>query len=89
MNGRGLRTPGTRGEVMIDDNVYIIFNADNEDHEFTLPPDKYGNQWTKIIDTAFSLLHDDGGEMMAAGERVLVQGRSVVLLKQPKFLVEA
>lgn len=89
MNGRGLRTPGTRGEVMIDDNFYIIFNADNEDHEFTLPPDKYGNQWTKIIDTAFSLLHDDGGEMMAAGERVLVQGRSVVLLKQPKFLVEA
>jgi hypothetical protein len=41
----------------------------------------YGNTWTKVIDTYDGLVDEEKGTYRA-GEAVIVQGRSVVVLKK-------
>lgn len=85
LNGKGIRTLGPKGEHVIDDNFYVIFNAHYEELTFTLPPDKYGTQWIKILDTNKSFIEEDG--IYKAGETIQIEGRTVVLLQQPVFQV--
>ena len=35
-----------RGERILDDSYVLLFNAGHEDAEFTLPPERFGAQWT-------------------------------------------
>jgi isoamylase len=86
MNGRGVHTLGPRGEHIIDDTFYVIFNAYHDSLNYNLPPEKYGSQWTKILDTSKDFLDEDGKETFEAGQKILIEGRSVVLLKHPIFL---
>jgi len=88
MNGRGIRTKGAKGEVMIDDNFYIIFNAHYEALEFRLPSERYGKQWIKVIDTSLNMIEEEGGKTFEAGSSIAVENRAVVLLKQPRFVVK-
>ena len=88
MNGRGIHTAGPRGEVMIDDNFYILFNAHYEPVLFTLPQENYGNRWTRVLDTATGFLQEEGGDTIGAGETMVVESRSVVVLRHPKFVIE-
>jgi isoamylase len=81
LNGHGIRTVGPKGEQIIDDSFYVIFNAYHDRLDYTLPPKKYGKQWTKIIDTSKSTMTTEEG-YFAAGEVIVVEGRSVVVLKQ-------
>jgi glycogen operon protein len=81
LNGHGIRTVGPKGEQIIDDSFYVIFNAYHDRLDYTLPPRKYGKQWTKIIDTSKSMMTTEEGSF-AAGEVIVVEGRSVVVLKQ-------
>ena len=83
LNGRGLRAVGTKGEPIVDDSFYIIFNAHHDALPFTLPPDRFGRAWSKVLDTAEGLISEDGGETYEAGDTVQVDGRSVVVLKEP------
>lgn len=76
--GRGLHAVGPRGEQIIDDSFYIIFNAHHEALDFTLPAEKYGKQWTKILDTSTSDI--DESTKFKAGATVTADGRSVILL---------
>jgi isoamylase len=86
MNGRGVHTLGPRGEHIIDDTFYVIFNAYHDSLNYNLPPEKYGSQWTKILDTSKDFLDENGKETFEAGQKILIEGRSVVLLKHPIFL---
>lgn len=83
MNGRGLRAVGTKGEHIVDDSFYIIFNAHHEPLPFVLPPEKFGRSWLKVLDTAEGWIEDGGREEFDAGTPIQVQGRSVVVLKEP------
>lgn len=84
LSGRGIRTVGPKGEHVMDDNFYILFNAHHEPLTFKLPQEKYGNQWTKVLDTSENLV--DGDEItFMAGEDIQVASRSVVLLENPIF----
>jgi glycogen operon protein len=51
-----------------------------------LPPEKYGSQWIKVLDTFQDILAEEGTETIEAGDSIRVEGRSVVLLKHPVFL---
>jgi len=80
LSGHGIHSKGPKGELVIDDNFYVIFNAHHEPLEYKLPPKKYGSKWVKILDTSEDRVDDKNGTF-AAGETVEVASRSVVVLQ--------
>ena len=42
LNGRGIPTPNERGEQVVDDSFYMMFNASHEPVDFTLPEAEVG-----------------------------------------------
>jgi isoamylase len=82
LNGLGLRCLDEKGCKLTDKDFYLIFNAHDEEIEFTLPPEKFGNKWLKVLDTATDneLLNDPKMELMPASNYV-IQARSIVLLQ--------
>jgi glycogen operon protein len=82
LNGRGIKSVGTKGEIIIDDSFYIIFNAFHGPLSFSLPGRKYGDTWMKVIDTSEGYISEEGIHFKAEDE-IKVEGRSVVVLKQP------
>lgn len=90
LNGRSLRSVGSHGEMMLDDNFYIIFNAYHLPLNYSLPLEKYGTNWVKVLDTAENFISDEGMPYAISKEDTIqIEGHSVVVLKQPKFNVEA
>ncbi|HYC29412.1 MAG TPA: glycogen debranching enzyme GlgX, partial [Chitinophagaceae bacterium] len=85
LGGHGIRMIGPKGEKVTDDNFYVIFNAHFEQLEFTLPVKRFGNSWYKILDTAHDFIDEScTGDECKSGDKLMVEGRSVVLLKNPK-----
>lgn len=83
LNGNGIRTVGPKGEPVLDDHFYVIFNAHYEPIEYALPTKKYGKEWIKVIDTHSAYINDSReGEVFAPKETVTVEGRSVMVFKQ-------
>jgi len=87
LNGRGVHSLGPKGEQIIDDSFYVIFNAAHHPMDFTLPSDKYGNQWIKVLDTRYETA-DIPEETFGPGETFEVDSRSVVVLRNPIFELE-
>ena len=63
LNGRGIPTPNERGEKVVDDSFYAMFNASHEPVEFTLPEAKWGQRWVELLET------DDGSEELRGRSR--------------------
>jgi glycogen operon protein len=81
LNGSELPHVGPRGEPIHDASFFLLFNAHHEPIEFVLPAERWGKQWSSAIDTA-DPEPDAEPTMLAAGERVPVSGRSVVVLER-------
>jgi glycogen operon protein len=81
LNGYGLRSSGPKGEKIIDDNFYIIFNAHSEPLSYKLPSERYGKEWIKILDTCEDFISEEGDEKYEMDEVIKVEGRSIILLK--------
>jgi hypothetical protein len=85
LNGLAIPVHNERGEPVTDDSFYLMFNAHHEPLEFTLPEQKWGEQWMVILDTAEEkdlLAEQEEGPEISAGGRVKVQPWSLVLLKR-------
>lgn len=82
LNGKGIHTLSTKGEPIIDDSFYVIFNAHHEALEYILPEKKYGREWRKILDTFDGVIGE--GKIFQPGEKITVEGRSIILLLNPK-----
>ena len=52
LNGRAISEPDPRGERVHDDSFLLLFNASEEDLQFTVPPRRYGPRWSQVLDTA-------------------------------------
>jgi isoamylase len=78
LNGDEITTPDERGGRITDDSYVLLFNAGHEDVGFTLPPPRFGAEWTCELRT------DDVGDRAthAAAETVHVTSRSLVLLRR-------
>jgi glycogen operon protein len=83
LNGHGIRTSGPKGERTVDDSFYLAFNAHYEALDFVLPPEKYGTEWIKVIDTHENFFSEEG-ELFKPGDAVKVESRSVVLFMSLK-----
>ncbi len=81
LNGRGIHALGPKGERVIDDSFYIIFNAYHGTLKYTLPEKKYGKKWKIELDTG-SHTEDKKGSGYKAQDKILVEGRSLIILKQ-------
>jgi len=85
LNGYGIHSLDEQGNRIVDDSFYVIFNAHYGSISYKLPPKKYGEQWTKILDTATGTIEDseDQGEQFSSEDTITVRSRSVVVLKHP------
>lgn len=83
LNGKAIPSDGPKGEPVVDDNFYIVFNAYEGELPYVLPSEEFGSSWIKVIDTKKNFLNDKGDQSFAAGETITVQGRSVIVLKEP------
>jgi isoamylase len=85
LNGHGIPTPNERGEPVIDESFYAMFNAHHETVEFTVPEAKWGELWAVVLNTAEET-HDISEELLGpqleAGGLTQVQAWSLVLLKR-------
>lgn len=81
LNGASLHMTD-RGEHIIDDSFYVIFNAHHDELEFKLPAKKYGQAWYKIMDTSDGFMDETcHTKDCMSGETFTVNGRSVVVFK--------
>ncbi len=80
LNGNEIRCVDQRGDKIVDESFYIIFNAYEGSLDYILPPEKYGESWVKVLDTKEDCISEDGVSFKAE-EKVNVAGRSVVVLK--------
>lgn len=84
LNGYGIHSIGPKGERVVDNSFYIIFNAHYEPLNFTVPPKKYGTKWIKIVDTHANFISETG-PVYRPGQPIQVDSRSIVVLKHPKL----
>jgi isoamylase len=85
LSGHGIRAVSSRGEPLVDESFYIMFNSFHDSLPFKLPDEKWGKKWKKIMDTFDTSIDEKGiGESIPAGNDVEVQGHSVVLLQEVK-----
>jgi len=85
LNGRGIPTPNERGEPIVDESFYVMFNAGADPLEFVIPAEKWGTRWTLILNTYEDTDHmseDDGGEELNASEEIEVPPWTLILLKR-------
>ncbi|QNF34749.1 glycogen debranching protein GlgX [Adhaeribacter swui] len=81
-SGVGLHSKGPKGEHVFDDSFYIIFNASDIPLDFKLPIKKYGDKWTKILDTSLNQV-DEPTDVYKDEDLVHVDSRAIVLLQHP------
>ncbi|MBI4493328.1 MAG: glycogen debranching protein GlgX [Chloroflexi bacterium] len=81
LNGEAIPEPDARGEPVVDDSFYVLFNAHHELLAFTLPTRDWGRRWAKVLDTD-QPLQEQRRVTSQAGARILVAARSVVVLRR-------
>jgi glycogen operon protein len=82
LNGEGVHTRGAMGERIVDESFLVLFHDDPASVSFVLPPEAWGKQWQRLLDTRNAAPDGDDGPVSAAGESVTVDGRAVVLLRR-------
>jgi glycogen operon protein len=85
LNGRAIPTPNERGEQIVDNSFYVMFNAHHEPLDFTLPEAKWGERWAEVLDTSADHDHLDEeklGPEHPAGGALNVQPWSLRVLRR-------
>jgi glycogen operon protein len=79
LNGEAIHGTGPRGEAITDESFLVLFNAHHESMAFSVPDQRFGERWIRMVDTADALSE---GEPAKAGDQVTAEGRSVVLMRR-------
>jgi isoamylase len=79
LNGEEIPTPGSRGEKIVDDNFFIVFNAHYEAIEFTLPKMLQQWEWVTLIDTTLPQFVEQGYRYKKGESLVMTKRTSLVL----------
>ncbi len=80
LNGQGITTLGPRGERVIDDDFVVMFNANRDALDFTIPDGLRDGTWQRVLDTATP---DAAPTPVTTSEAIAVEGFSVVVLQRP------
>ncbi|HEY6211757.1 MAG TPA: hypothetical protein VIW45_05700, partial [Vicinamibacterales bacterium] len=82
LNGKGIITPDARGEPIVDDSFYILFNAHYEAMPFKLPQCQWGDRWVKFIDTDKPIPDLREHTQLRAGTEVRLEAYSMMVLRR-------
>jgi len=79
LNGAELRTHTAHGEPLLDDSFLVLFNAEADPVDFTLPPRRFGGRWVLELSTA-----DPGApaQTFLTRDAITLEGRSVLVLRR-------
>lgn len=80
LNGDAIAEPDLRGEEIVDDSFLVLFNAQPEPVQFTLPDAEYGETWTVALDSDHQLAP---GDELAHSTTIEIAHRSTVVLSRP------
>ena len=80
LNGDAIQAPNERGERVVDDSFLLCFNAHDEEQDFVAPQGDYAKEWTADLDTADP--EGDTDVVVAAGEKISLQPRSLLVLRK-------
>jgi glycogen operon protein len=83
LNGYAISEPDRRGGRIIDDSFLLMFNANYEPLEFTVPIN-HGREWQVVVDTAQPWVVPPGtGAKVRAGDTLRLTDRSLMVLQRP------
>ena len=72
-----------RGQPVVDDDFYVLFNAHHEPIMFTLPKRNGRGEWARFLDTAADCA-DEEEPVYRSGDKVPVESRSLVVLRHAR-----
>ena len=79
LNGDGITSPDARGERVVDDSFYLLYNAHHEPLPFRIPKEEWGKQWRVVLDTQKPLPEEEE-QLYRPGDEVSVEARSIKVL---------
>ncbi len=82
LNGQAISEPDRRGERIADDSFLLLFNASEHDLVFAVPPRRYGQRWTTVLDTAMPRAGLEGASTVKPGDTTTVIHHSLQLLRR-------
>jgi isoamylase len=77
LNGDAITEPDPRGERIRDDSFLLLFNASELDLAFTIPPQRYGEKWVKVLDTALPVSAVPDAAAVKPGDATAIPSRSM------------
>jgi glycogen operon protein len=78
LSGEAVDEIDQRGRPVVGDTLLLLFNAHNDQVDFTLPASNHGRQWLRLIDTVEAAAEE---RPYPGGTRYPLQGRSVAVFK--------
>ena len=81
LNGESIDSPDARGERVVDQSFYVLFNAHYEPLPFVMPKGDWGKEWIVVLDTNKALLEEQE-QRYKPGDEIPVEARSVKLLRR-------
>jgi isoamylase len=81
LNGKAIPSLDERGQRIVDDSFYLLFNAHHEAIPFTLPGPEWGARAELMLDSYLLDGAEDADQVFEAGKTVTVQGRSLRVLR--------
>lgn len=78
LNGKGL-PDGEQGERITDHHFYLLFNGLPKEVAFQLPGEKYGYNWSLVLDTATGF-NEHSNSDLKPGEWITAQPHSIMVL---------
>jgi glycogen operon protein len=83
LNGDGIDSPGPRGEQIVDDSFYVLFNAGSSPIEFAIPQSLDHEPWRRVLDTTRGFIDD--ALRLPPRAKVNVDAHGLVLLMRPRI----
>jgi isoamylase len=78
LNGETIPTPDAYGGRILDDSLFVVFNASETDLHWTVPSGPWSRNWTVELDT--SLIHAEAAPVKG-GDVLELVARSMVVLR--------
>ena len=80
LNGQGIASPGPRGETIVDDSYYMLFNAGFAPVDFSMPAGLVHEGWRRVLDTTRGFTDDT--PHLSIDAKVVVDAHGIVLLER-------